>query len=1323
MASVYTINWTLKPGSLPTLQWTVPQLVFRNIPQNFIRWDPRQEGYRYSLEGACILTRFRVHNVKHLSRLEYLSRRTKTSIASNSLHRSSQSVRFSPASHIMKRYTCIFTSVLQLILCALLSSAAALPTLISLVNPPIVQAANATATSTGLVPLGTAFPFRFQNIVLVFTNFGKGIPQIEVVDTLAGADRIATDYLDTEPQQGIPQNRFEYRLPQGNVLLAIRGPVGKEITWRQLYRALQALIRFMIILRPPAGPHYQELEFNINSDEGGTLGNGLIWYFRPDSEEVQNRTITSPVLAVSDGSLLQKRTITTPVLTVSDGSLLAFNESSNVTLALGSEDDDVFFPIHGTSMTLDFYYLGLGLPRAIVEANLEGALEYVRKYSSGPYENYTITHNRFHHMTSGATSKIATTVFHSNSHQISWLELSYVLYGLQQFVLGRNEENTHFQTLGYRILDDIQGKIGVGTLAYYDPMPPGVERRAMADGESSLGSALTQIAKPTNQSFLSVFKDSIPVPMPWSIPDTDLTLTFTLVGNDIPLNELLALLAATQLRIALCVTGIPNAPIGSFHFQNSPSPLAISVVTYKGKTITWLELHQILVGLGPFCAEEGHSRAWLFWINAAGQGRTGRGRISSDPGQTLIQRRASGRGSLSRFDSTFLSPDNATAIQQQYPRYPIPETPITLEFDFIGSNTISPIDLSATLTSALRTIEPHLRREGAQAIPDVEWVYRDSVTNIAFGVIVLPGRTLSWQQLSWIIIGLMHWMTEPGLGDCKNLNFDIQIVDQGVAGVGSVFRSPFPIAELEGHDQASLFDINLTEVGTVGKRDLVSGDSLERRAAQSPTSAEEGILPQSDFKSPWLSQISTQNISARPTNAMLQITTPFCIPGSPLTITITRLLRTAVPAVSLEDLFNGAHRLVQTEIAQRPQDCLANGYFYYEVPHLEGFLAAIAVEPVPGHTITWLELDETLRGLESFVTRKPMQTLYTQNFLFKRDIEMVEWSRIQGLLGHTAHLPQTLAARSVLSSTGTNLTAPIPYPIPSTSITLQITLLGLVIPDSRLIDLFQNARRSLLPKVLDRPDEFYDKDVFSSEVTYLDGREVININVYTQVNEHLTWLQLYQTLLGLQHFMNRAEGGPFRQAVVFKVEISGVFVAYGLLSYILLPPTSTLQARSLPPPNAVLIDPIPYPIIGTPITLAFTSLLPTPIPIEHVLEFFEQAYNAIRNEMKDHGSESTIRLRWFCSQTFAPRVQMSLTIRRLFSKSLTWRNLALVLEGLESFMEGKWRATESLQALAFDIEIVEKGVVAKGELSYTTGSSGLGQVAGNGSISNSTSLS
>ncbi len=1087
----------------------------------------------------------------------------------------------------MRKYTCIFNLILLPVLCALLASAAALPTSISLLKPHILQAANATQTSTGLVPLGTRLPFYYQDLILVFTKFGEAIPQIEISNTFGGADGIVQEYLDTQPQQGIPENRFEYRLPQGDVLLAIGGPVGEEITWRQLYRVLQALQRFMVVLKPP---HYQELNFEIHiTNKRGILGSGIIWYFPSDSKEVQKRTT---------------RTL------IPDGSLLSFNESSNLTLALG--DDDVLYPIQGTSIILDFYYIGLALPDAIVTANLENAIKWVREYSPGPHENDTIRHNHFQYRTTGPFSRVATTVFASNGHQISWLELYNVLDGLRQFVIGKDQASTHFQTLGYRILDDIKGKIGVGTLSYYDPSLHGVERRAMADEVNYLGSALTQTAKPTNQSFLSVIKDSIPVPIPWPIPNTDLTLTFTVYGDGIPLIELLTLLGAAQLGIAPNVHRAPTEPIGSFRYQNRPGTLVINFVTYDGQNITWLELQQILVGLSLYCAA-GHNQALVFEIDAAGQGRIGFGTIASAPLQKLIQRRASGRDYLSTTNSTSLSPENASAIQRGDPRYPIPGTPITLDIAFIGSTAIPPIDLSATLTSALQEIEPHVMREGAQAIPGSQWVYGSKMTNVWFSVLFFHGRKLTWQQLNWIIIGLLHWMTGEGLSDCKSLAFDIEIIGQELVGMGSVFYD------------SSLVTSVVMNMSTTG---------IDRRSAL------------------------VEEMSLGPANKVTLSPSP-----------------------------------------------------------------AITLDSVLGHNITWFELDETLRGLGCFMARQITQTQYRQSLVSKVDIDLAEWSTVQGLLGYTTYLPQILAARSVLPSAGTNLTVPIPYPIPNTDITLRIILFTKTIPASRIADLFNNALRLLTPNVTDHPDEYFDKDVFFFEVKYLDGRELVTIEVYPRVGEHLTWLQLFQTLNGLQLFMNGAEGRPFRRSVSFNVDIDGAYIAYGLLSYFFPTPRSTLRARSLPAPNATLTDPIPYPLIGTPITLAFTSLLPTPIPTERVRDFFELACERVGEEIEWRGATALIPLIWNHRKMLAPGLTMSFTIHRMIMKHITWENLAEILDGVVDFMEGKWRPRPSMQALAFNVEIVEKGVVATGALSYVARSSGLGEAFGNSSISSPTNQS
>lgn len=1133
----------------------------RNIREFSICRDQRQEEYRYSREGACIMFRVGFHNVKHLSRLEYLSQ-----ILFKCLKLAALVEPGICASHIMKRCTCIFTLILQLLLYTLLTSTAALRTSIPQANAPILQVANSTLTSTGLVPLGTRVPFDYQGLTLVFTNFGKTIPQAEVKDTLGGASKLVQEYLDRAPEEGIPQNRFEYRLPQGHVLFAIRGLPQRGITWRVLYRVLQALDRFMVALRPPLGPHYQELNFDIQiAGSGWVVGNGLIWYFPPDSDDVQ------------------KRTTTTPISPISDESLLAFNASS------GLINNEIYYPIPETSMVLHFYYIGLSLPPTLVTLNLERAIEEARIYSFGPFENETIRDGWFRSRIKGATSVVATTVFASENHQISWRQLYYVLDGLRLFVIGQRQSTTHYQTLGCRIVDDEEGKIGVATLAYFDPgPPPGVEHRAIADRKSPRALALTKIAKPTNQTTLGVIKDSIPVPLQWPIPDTDLTLIFKVFGGEILLIELITLLGAGQLRIASKVQRIPNEPIGSFRHQNGPGTLVMNFVTYDGKTITWLQLHEILVGLIRFCSDD-HSRASFFEIDAAGHGATGFGVITTDPIGTTLQKRDSGRDYLSTSNSTFTSPENATEILGTPPKYPIPGTPITLNVVFLGVTPISTVELAATLTSALRMIEPHVLAEGAQAVPENQWMYEDRMTKIVFNLVFCPARTLLWQELSWVLIGIMHWMTAEGSDYCKGFVFDVQIEGrEGLVGDGYVL-----------HDTAR----------------VASG----------------------------ISKLSTMR--------------------------------------------SGESSALEEEMSSAP----AHG---------------ITLSPSPA-------------------TRQSTSTLRRQNPVVKRDFDLAEWSRVQGLLAHPTQLPQTLPARSVPSSNKTNLTLPIPYRIPNTNIILRIQVLPTAIPAGRIVSIFTIAREMLAQEVEDHPDDYFDENVFFSELKYLGGRELVAIEVYPLVNEHLTNLQLYTILVGLQLFIDGAEGRPFRHSLTIKVDIDGAYVACGQLSYFFRRPTTNtaLTARSPPPPNATLTEPIPYPIIGTPITLAFTTLAPTPIPIESVREFFIFAFDKFEQQLIQHGGGQFKEYIWNYHQYFPMNRDMSLSIYRMYGKIMTWKNLGDILDGVDDFMEGKWRAGPSLQALEFDIEIMEHGVVGRGELLYVPRRSGVGGVVGVSEISNDTSTS
>ena len=1007
----------------------------------------------------------------------------------------------------MRKDTHLSSSILRLLLlCALVATSASLPASISLANASPVRAFNATPTSTGQTPLGTRIPFYYQDIGFIFTNFGKTIPEIEVKDTLGGADLVAQYYLENYPQQAIPDNRFEYRLPQGNVILAITTGLGNEITWRQLYRMLQALNGFMVESKPPVGPHYQSLNFDIEiRGKKGWTGNGIMWYFSPALDEAQSKSIAQPLSPMSHE--------TSP----------SFNKSSGPLTGSGA-NDDILYPVEGTSITLEFYYLGLGLPRALVTAHLAGVLNQVKPFAKGPQENDTIRDNYFQQMTSGATTKIATTVVASDKYLITWKELFNALTGLHRFVIGINDSQTHFQTLGCRILDEVEGKIGIGTLSYYDPRTHVVERRAMTTGATITALPPPQTVGVTNTS-LSLHDDNIAWHhVPWPVPRTDLTLTFTILGRSVPLIEILTLLGAARLTIARDVHDAPAQSIhnGSFRYENGARSLVVSIIAYMDKTITWLQLHEILFGLSGFYIEN-EGRTSEFEIDAAGHVRIGFGVILSDPN--------------------------------------------------------------------LSTQKAHKRR-----------------------------------------------------------NLDIRSGRPEV-----VKRSPDPISFLP--------------------QSVVSTNILESQP-----------LP-------------TKTIPPQPTDRTFQLIASFQVTGTSITANIGHLFPTPIPVDSLVDMFDGAHLDIQGKVAQQPNKDINHGYFYHEMRTVEGSLVAFALNATAGNPITWLQLDQAMQSMKEFVNERRS---YRHALVFQLNVDFMPGLFATGSVTFVPLTAPTLAARSALPPTRTSLTAPIPYPLPHTNMILRIMLLGTPVPTSRLAAVYNGAIREITPDVTAHPDEPFNKSFFLFEASNLQGRELTTIEVHPRVGEHLTWLQLFQILRGLQAFAGGETRLLFSQAISFKIDIERSYAAYGLLSYYFHPLRPTLDSSFTPSPaGTTSTAPLPYPIIGTPITLAFTILLPTYIPLARVINFFSRFHYFIADAMATKADQTINRYFTFYARFYATTDVMSIIVQRQPGKIVTYRQLCRIMDGLEDFMQGKWVASPHLQILFFEIEIFGEGVVATAMLTYT----------------------
>ena len=1197
--------------------------------------------------------------------------------------------------NIMVKGICILFSALTPLLCALLATTAALPASLSVANATLLQLSNGTSTFTSSIPVGSWEPYHCRNVSLKLTSFGQAIPESEVKNTLVGADLVVGEFLDQRADESIPNDRFEYQRPDGNMLIAIKACVYHQITWLSLFHVLQALEGFMTASRPFRKPHYESLEFEFElTGEPGVAGTGLVWYLPPGSDQVQKRAIATAPSSIANQTLLQLTNATS--------------------LSLGATaDEDIPYHIPRTSLTLSFYYAEGPLPRDEVIAATRGAMAYVSPQATGPYKSDTIPGGLFQWVrpdSVGVTTKVAITIFLSKSHNVSWKQLYDVLYGLYQFATGMNGVRPHYETLGFRILDDPNGKLGVGTLSYFEPEPREVERRAETTNEKLGESAVVQAA---NSTILpqSDSPNGTPLQLPNTqdvaptvpVPGTDIMFTFTLFGDPIIPRDLFNVLGAAQVQIAVAVRTEPTDPIPNNHFRyvNHDGSIAISIIAYLDEAMSWLQLHLILNGLSQFCSQ-GHTQGLVFEIDILGN-RVGFGVLQppSDPSVAgAVVRRALNQSFFPPINATPLSSPVAATTNIAFPVtdgnlafrilgralprsevtemferalkivdamrpnvaipsdefeftyvqltisvrtyegvlitwsqlariiyglmdfmmpnrphiqshshefhfqinlnglgrighgyvtswtsgiveddkrafsptlslrrpsttavytiYPIPGTTMTLDINPFGHTAISPAEMSAALTGALSKIYPHLAREGNQAIPDNRWTYGDVVTNVGLSIMVWAGSTLSWQQLSWVVTGLLQWMTGPGRSDIMTVSFDFNLEGEGYLGMGALV-SQYPPAGVA--DEVEKMIANETAkrcASDIEKRSMTANKTFPLLPSTTITSVLQGKDKPISF--------------------------PWPIPNTQITLQFT-YVEGDVPGFGFyaSIMIENARATIQMHVQMFPHQPLPDGFFFYRknftpIPQTAG----IVIHNFRGHVITWQQLDIVLAGLSVFMKGFPVDqavqfdvdqfavgkigfgTLASGtrlNDVEKRAAPPAGSSTVSFvnnvILQQTNTTDSSSASSTATKSISlhpTNTTTVgdqlNPFPIPNTPITLGFNTLPTPIPAARVVDLWAGAQRVIQVHVALHPNDPISPSSFFYQLGYSGSRELISIVLHPEPDDHLTWLQLQQILLGVQVVMTGRGTASHLLALEITVNILGLGrVANGFLRY------------------------------------------------------------------------------------------------------------------------------------------------------------------------------
>ena len=504
-------------------------------------------------------------------------------------------------------------SVLFSLLYAYFAQAAILPAPLSLRNGttldlPVVNVPG-TSSTAGVPWIPVSLSTR--QMILAFIERGRSIPEDEVKETLIDADQAIAELSHNYPTQRITNDRFEYRRPNGNMLISIQTCPGEMITWKELARILQGLYQYMTAARGAqeiAETHYQTLEFEVEArgQEKPNIAYGLVWYFDPTGHEVQKR-VTLPLPNLTSPRPSNETAIRLP--------------STSLVLP-GTQDEPTIFLIPQTSLRLSIYYFGPSIPARSVEATLQGAMAFVRPHLNGQTEKDPIENDAFRWilpLSPKAGIPVAVTVFSYHRQLISWRQLFDVLFGLFAFAttFGTDLPKSHYQVLGFRILDQNTLKqLGVGTISYYRSETGQLAKRVETIDHG------TFLGRPNASITPSL--DLVSTPIAYKIANTDITLTFTYLGDTpIPALEINAALTLFRARISPSVRRTPNVDISDkFRDVSEDARLSTNLLVYADKAINYKEADQVLMGLARFCQEDqAHDRVLVFEIDIVGEGR------------------------------------------------------------------------------------------------------------------------------------------------------------------------------------------------------------------------------------------------------------------------------------------------------------------------------------------------------------------------------------------------------------------------------------------------------------------------------------------------------------------------------------------------------------------------------------------------------------------------------------------------------------------------------------------------------------------------------
>lgn len=250
-----------------------------------------------------------------------------------------------------------------------------------------------------------------------------------------------------------------------------------------------------------------------------------------------------------------------------------------------------------------------------------------------------------------------------------------------------------------------------------------------------------------------------------------------------------------RATIQMFVQLFPHQPLpGGFFFYRQdftpiPQTALIMIHNIRGLVITWQQLDTVLVGLSVFMKGVPIDQAVQFDVLQFAEGKAGFGTMASGTSLTNVEKRAappagsstvsfvnnailqqantthSSSASSTATKSISLHPTNTTTTGDQLNPFPIPNTPITLDFNTLP-NPIPAARVADLWATPRCVIQAHVALHPNDPINPSSFFYQLGYSGSRELISIVlhpePGYHVTWLQLQQILLGVQIVMTGRG---------------------------------------------------------------------------------------------------------------------------------------------------------------------------------------------------------------------------------------------------------------------------------------------------------------------------------------------------------------------------------------------------------------------------------------------------------------------------------------------------------------------------------------------------------------------------------